>query len=1054
MKVFDKSLASDSGLTHSQIQIWTGQQIHPESAFANMAFAIIIEGNVDVERFQKAWMAVINNNEVLRSFIVQENGFPSLKIHEHDSCRTEFFDFSNELEPEEKFSAHAQKECEKPLSLDGELVVSHLVRISEQRFGWYLNQHHLVTDATATVNLFQAVSSAYENSNPVAQHNYYNEYAQAEADTVANREKARNHWKKKCSGNPRSNPIYGKTKFKPNTSSIRVEQRLSIEESNAIRELSGNPSFSSFFPDISLFALFSTVLSSLLYRISGNSQVSFDAPAGNRTSPTTKTSLGCFIEMFPINIELVPNDTYLTLGERCLIEILDFLSYVAPGASSPNSANSSNVALNYFPKSFGLFAGLPISATWIHPNQMEGVYDLNFQIHDYNATGCYTIQFDLDTSVFSEFDAQRIQHHFRSVLNALLENPNQLVASTPILTSDEIERTINKFNQSANNLLPNDTILHRIAAQAATSPNEIVLQEDSHSVTYEQFWIQVERGAKGLNLIGATVGTSVAILLPRSIEAIIAIVATLRAGAAYIPIDPKYPKNRVTKILSDSNAICVIGYPDSAHTTHTLNELRETPNTESVNLSFPKPEDLAYIIYTSGSTGQPKGVEIEHEGLIDYIGWAERSYTNGKALNYPLFTSLAFDLTITSLFLPLVTGGKLIVYPPPPEGADSAIIDVVKDNKVDFIKLTPSHLKLLNQIDLSDTIARCLVLGGEDLTKTLALSITRKIPHEVKLFNEYGPTECVVGCMIHRFNPEKIDRETSVPIGKPADNVKLYVLNEALAYTPEGTPGELFIARNGLARGYRNDPQKTETSFIAHPVIPNLRIYKTGDLVRFSSKGTLTYLGRIDDQVKIAGHRIELGEIENALLNHPSIKSAHITTAANSSSQSTNREILAYYESDIDIPYLELSKFLSSDIPANVQPTRFVRVPLMPLTINGKIDTDSLPNPGEVIETQKSNITLPDGPVEDHVYNLWAESIGIDSFSTEDSFFQLGGTSLSAMEITLQICRDFEVDLPLQTIFLEPTVVLLSKTIENKILSDIEALSDEEAAKLISNSSK
>jgi amino acid adenylation domain-containing protein len=287
----------------------------------------------------------------------------------------------------------------------------------------------------------------------------------------------------------------------------------------------------------------------------------------------------------------------------------------------------------------------------------------------------------------------------------------------------------------------------------------------------------------------------------------------------------------------------------------------------------PRPglEDLAYLMYTSGSTGRPKGVIVAHGGLADYLQWAARQYVRGDRLTFPLFTSLAVDLTITSLFLPLLTGGTLEIYPEPGGPVDTALMDVARADSVDFIKLTPSHLSLLGRIGLEGSRIRRMVVGGENFSTRLAASISAQLHDQVEITNEYGPTEAVVGCVAHRFDPVA-DSDANVPIGLPADHVQVEILNEALLPVPWGTPGELWISRFGLARGYHGREDLTAESFQPHPHSQGERRYRTGDLVRMTDSGSLEYLGRLDRQLKVAGFRVEPGEIESALLSLPIIE--------------------------------------------------------------------------------------------------------------------------------------------------------------------------------------
>ena len=373
-------------------------------------------------------------------------------------------------------------------------------------------------------------------------------------------------------------------------------------------------------------------------------------------------------------------------------------------------------------------------------------------------------------------------------------------------------------------------------------------------------------------------GDRVAIFSRRSIAAVEGILATLKAGAAYVPVDPSYPPARIQQVLEASGArLALIGEGASrsalpAHIDVLHTDQVEPGEQREPDLPGPQPEQLAYVLFTSGSTGRPKGVEVDHHGLSTYLEWAARTYVRGERLRFPLFTSLSYDLTVTSLFLPLITGGCQVIYPESSDAVDSALLDVAAENRVEFLKLTPSHLSLLLQLDVSALRVTRVVVGGEDLRAHLARSLSERVPEAVEIYNEYGPTEAVVGCVVHRFDPKR-DEGASVPIGLPADHVSLEVLNEAKTAVPVGVPGELFISSHALARGYHGREERTAESFEPHPERPGARRYRTGDLVRLGERG-LEYLGRIDRQLKISGMRVEPGEVEAALLTHEQVKAA------------------------------------------------------------------------------------------------------------------------------------------------------------------------------------
>jgi len=501
-------------------------------------------------------------------------------------------------------------------------------------------------------------------------------------------------------------------------------------------------------------------------------------------------------------------------------------------------------------------------------------------VHDYAQSGQLHFLFDLQEDHFSPSQRKRAITHFSNILHAFLKDPDQLIETVDILEKEEKEQILRDFNSKNSAPLPDQTLVTTILGQAKKTPDAVALSQGDHHLTFTELADQSKKIAHYLITQGLSPEEPVLIRMKRSSEMIIAMLGILRARGAYVPVDINDPQSRVDQIKTD----CGARFEFSASSL----KLSEIISTESEEKPLPQVQlnDLAYIIYTSGSTGTPKGVMIQHDGLADYVNWAERSYIRGDVMTYAFCTSLSFDLTITSLYLPLITGGCLRVYPEPDGPVDSAILDVVSDNHAEFIKLTPSHLSILKQCKTTDSKLRRMVVGGEDFQTHLARTIQEQLGEQLEIYNEYGPTEAVVGCMIHRFDPQK-DTDSSVPIGKPSDGVSLYILNSSLQPVPEGTPGELFIARNGLARGYCQRDKLSAERFIPNPFNPSEKLYRTGDKVRFSQSGVLDYLGRLDRQIKISGHRIEIGEIESSLSNIPGITQSIVTLHSQSAEETS-----------------------------------------------------------------------------------------------------------------------------------------------------------------------
>ncbi|PYO86557.1 MAG: hypothetical protein DMD66_13275 [Gemmatimonadetes bacterium] len=446
-----------------------------------------------------------------------------------------------------------------------------------------------------------------------------------------------------------------------------------------------------------------------------------------------------------------------------------------------------------------------------------------------------------------------------------------------------MNQDLRAYNDTASPYPADKTVVELFEAQVACTPDDDAIHYADQSLTYRELKDRANQVAAHLGARGVGPDQLVALYMDHSIDVVCAILGVLKTGAAYVPVDPASPKERLAFMLRDiaaarAGALPVLvtqshlesSVPRSAARVMTLDaDLAPITGLPVVNPGRPTaPDSLAYVIYTSGSTGTPKGVMIEHRSLVNYIWWAKERYSRGERLAWPLFSSLAFDLTVTSIFTPLISGGRIVV---------------IESGAVDIVKLTPAHLAMIKDMNLGATRIRKLIVGGEDFKTALAREITDNFGRPVDIYNEYGPTEATVGCMIHRYDVEK-DLALSVPIGTPAANTGIYILDEQLRPVPSGVIGEMYLAGDGLARGYLNRPDLTAQKFLTagdprqkDPAAP-LRLYKSGDLARWGIDGRMEFLGRADHQVKVAGARIELGEIEARLLEHHDVRECVVDT--------------------------------------------------------------------------------------------------------------------------------------------------------------------------------
>ena len=594
------------------------------------------------------------------------------------------------------------------------------------------------------------------------------------------------------------------------------------------------------------------------------------------------------------------------------------------------------------------------------------------------------------------------------------------------MTSREPQRVPSDVNPRS--MEPVHRLFHR---QAKRSPTSVAVESASGSITYEELSARVHDLAVMLRRQDVGPGSRVGLLLDASIELVVAVLGCLEAGAAYVPLEPLRPLDYTKFVLENAGVSLVLTQPAQAERLRGLpvrclapTGLERAPRDVEATDARLSPEDIAYVIYTSGTTGHPKGVLVPHRALTSYVEWARALYVGDEVSTFPLYSSLAFDLTVTSLFVPLLSGGRLIAYPGSSPGA--GLMDAIADNRVDSVKLTPSHLSLLVTRKHPGSKVRRLIVGGEGLETRLARQALESFGPQLALFNEYGPTEATVGCVVHRFDPHA-DVQDFVPIGQPAPNAQAHVLDERLAPVAEGVTGELYLGGACLARGYLNHPEATAERFIPSPFVKGELLYRTGDLARRLPGGLLSFEGRNDSQIKFNGHRVELEGLRSFLSRHPAVRDSVVLLGTDMET----RALVAYYASEQPLDASALRSFLGTMLSQELLPQYFVHVPRLPLTPNGKVDTKALPRLEEVKGRMRSMSAAPRTPTETALAAIWRKALGLAEVGVDDDFFEIGGHSLLANQIILRIREALGVDLNMRSIFENRTVAALARSIED-----------------------
>ncbi|MEK6278980.1 MAG: amino acid adenylation domain-containing protein [Acidobacteriota bacterium] len=622
--------------------------------------------------------------------------------------------------------------------------------------------------------------------------------------------------------------------------------------------------------------------------------------------------------------------------------------------------------------------------------------------------------------------------HFETTLQAMMAQPDARVAELQLLSSDKKQELVFDFNDTQGDL-PRETVPHLFETQAEQTPNSAAAVCEERSLTYRQLNQRANQLAHALRSLDVGPGTLVGIYLEHSLETMIALLGVLKARAAYVPLDPQHPASRTAFMLSNAGISVVLTQEtlvdrisdqvsfticlDSDWESSISFESTETPSPQA------EPRDLAYVIYTSGSTGSPKGVEISHQALSNYVCWAKDTYLQEEALDFPLYSSLAFDLTVSSLYVPLISGQRVLIYRQ--KQGEFSLSVVLEDNQAGVLKLTPSHLALVKNRDNSQSRVRRIIVGGEALETNLARQIWNSFGASVQIYNEYGPTEATVGCMVHLFNPEQ-DTRAVVPIGKPADNMQIFLLDEDLNPVPENVMGEIYISGVGLARGYLNNEAQTTERFLDNPILPGRRMYKTGDVARWLPEGILEYVGRNDEQVKFHGYRIELNEIRSLLNQCPDISDSLALILKDNNG---NDLLVAYYVSPHPLDVAALRATLARNLIEETIPNVFVHLNEFPLTANGKIDRRKLPTVAEVRQDIKPTFVAPRTPTEKFIAEIWAQMLGVPQVGIHDNFFELGGHSLLAYQVISRLGEACHADIPMRTIFDTPTIANLALSV-------------------------
>jgi amino acid adenylation domain-containing protein len=792
--------------------------------------------------------------------------------------------------------------------------------------------------------------------------------------------------------------------------------------------------------------LFMTVLAAfqtLLHRYSGQTDIVVGSPVAGRRHKDFEQLIGFFLNTLVLRLDLSSNPTFIETLRRAREVILQALSHqdlpfeklvekLEPVRDlTHNPLFQISFSFQNTPRVSPKLSDIVVEELEVDTGIAR--FDLHFFMEEVG--GQLKGYCDFDTNLFQAATIERMLGHFEVLLEGIVADADQRIGQLPLLTEAEKQQLLVQWNDTKIDYSGDKCIQQLFEEQVEKTPNAIAVVFKDQQLSYKELNHRANRLAHTLISEGMQSGTAVGIYLDRSIELAVGLLAVLKAGGVYVPVDPSYPSERVTFILQDVQAAFVLTTKNLAPQllfigARTLTLDTEMPKLDRGDDSNPRliigSQSPAYILYTSGSTGTPKGVVMSHRALNNLISWQVHNFYGLPARTLQ-FAPLGFDVSIQEMFSTWCAGGSLYFIQNDLRQDGSSLLRFIDKQAIERIFLPFVALQHLAEIAVNEAFTpqslREIVTAGEQLrlTKPLRLFLSRL--ENCRLHNQYGPTESHV-VTEYTLNPLCQTEPDLPPIGRPIANTEIYILDPNLDPTPIGVAGELHIGGDGVARGYFNRPELTQEKFIANPFStePGARLYKTGDLGRYLPDGNIEFIGRMDDQVKIRGYRIEPGEVEAALGQHPLVQSSVVVVREDTPGDKRLVGYVVGHHKGDSLEAEEIRKYLKQKLPEYMIPSQFVLLDALPLTATGKIDRNALPAPDQDRPELGNIYQAPRTPMEETLAAIWSEVLKLDRVGIHDNFFELGGHSLLATQVVSRVREQFSTELPLRTLFESATV--------------------------------
>ncbi len=1035
-------------LSFAQLRLWFLEQVHPGSSINHISMGVCIQGRLNPEVLERSVQEIIRRHEILRTRFGSERGegFAEVAGESIFTMRQHDLRALNQAERKIEVRKFLRTEAGQPFELGREpLFRVALVALDQDQHVLVLTFHRLIADGWSLRVFCKELALLYEAGGEVRRAQLsklgfqYADYANWQRTRLNEglREVHRKYWIGQLSGarppvelradgpRPRIRTFEGDVRSRSLSPGLAAALNLFCQHQG-----------------VTTFMVLYAVFVTWLHRYTQESDIVVGSVVAGRNRVELEDVIGYFVNTVALRSKLsdgLTGQDLLRQVRRVVIdaydhqelsfeEVIEALSLRREGTLSPLF----NVMIVLEDDPLSAFKIRDLEATHLPWELTASEFDLVLMV--VNKVQGLELALLYNATIFNDSTIYRMLGQIETLLGEFIKKPEARLSELSLLTAEERRHILLEWNQTEVPVPLSAGIHALIEAQVERTPAAIAVICGDESLSYQELNRRANRVARALQKLGVCADLPVGLCVERSVDGIVGLLGILKAGGGYVPLDPSFPDHRLQVMLDDAQVSIVVtqghlrshlhSYGGQVCDVETLCE--PTVSGGGENLATPVlPDQLAYIMYTSGSTGRPKGVAVTHRNLVISLS-ARLRYYPGQVSRFLLTFSLAFDGSVTGIFWTLLQGGQLVIPSEAAHRDPTALAALVEQHRISHVVWVPS---LYNAV-LGDALngqlesLRIVITAGESLPLELVRWHYQLLPHAT-LYNEYGPTEATVWCSVYQTTRQEAGAR--VPIGKPISNMQLYVLDAELEPVPVGVPGELYVAGDGLARGYLNQPQLTQERFLAHPHVAGARLYRTGDRARYREDGNVEFLGRVDQQVKLRGYRIELGEVEHVLSGAPGVYQAAVLLRQDKPEQ---QRLVGYVTGQPELKSLldQTRSYIAARLPQYMVPSVIVWLDVMPLTTTGKINRRVLPIPEETASQTATRIA-PRNQVEEVLAELWKSVLGVPEAGIHDNFFEQGGHSLLATQLVSRIREAFEVEVSLRMLFERPTIVGLAQEV-------------------------